>query len=229
MPDSDDASHGTETTESDVDTAASGADAGESAQTEDYSHLFRGEGVVSDVDLRVDVADNFMRYIAGNEQIEVEVDGAMVDGPVTLTRGARTRRAGRYQRFTHHEEMVAAGERVVETVHGGVEQRAAFAAEAIVGGAYTNTIAGPYLRLAGWVDFLAWGGWAEVDTVRAELSLLMIRSHVAYAHAAGARLLMASRLVDDFQNRTENWAMSTDTTTTYTDTGAPGGGVDNEA
>ena len=86
-------------------------------------------------------------------------------------------------------------------------RQAVFAAEAIVGGAYTNTIAGPYLRLAGWVDFLAWGGWAEVDTIRAELSLLMIRSHVGYAHAAGVRLLMASRLVDDFQNRTENWSV----------------------
>ena len=208
---------------------ADSEDDSKEAESKDYSHLFRGEGVVSDVDLRVDVAHNFHRYVAGNEEIEVDVHGLRVDASIAITRGARTRHVGSYERFTHHEEMVMVGERVVETVHGGVHQKAAFAAEAIVGGAYTNTIAGPYLRLAGWVDFLAWGGWAEIDAIRAELSLLMIRSHVGYAHAAAVRLTMASRLVDDFQNRTENWALSSDSTTTYTDTGAPGGGVDNEA
>jgi len=196
---------------------------------EDYSHLFRMEGLVLDVDLRVDVAENFSRYVAGNEDIELDSDTVLASESITVTRGARTRRAGAYQRHTHEEEILAIGERYTETVHGGVHQKALFAAEAIVGGAYTNTIAGPYLRLAGWVDFLAWGGWAEVDMIRSELSLLMIRSHVGYAHAAGVRMVVASRLVDDFWNRTENFMMMSDKTGAYNDTGAPGGGITNEA
>ena len=215
---------------SDTGDGDGGAETAEStADAEDYSHLFRSEGLVSDVDLRVDVADSFNRYVAGNEHIEVDAFGLYVDAPIVVSRGSRTRHVDSYKRVTLHEEMVMARERITETVHGGVHQKALFAAEAIVGGAYTNTIAGPYLRAAGWVDFLAWGGWAEIDTIRAELSLLMIRSHVGYAHAAGARLIMASRLVDDFQNRNETFAVSSIQTTTYTDAGAPGGGITNEA
>ena len=197
--------------------------------SEDYSHLFRSEGLVLDVDLRVDVAENFSRYVGGNEDIELDSDTILAGESVTITRGARTRHVGEYKRYTYWEEMLAIGERYTETVHGGVHQKALFAAEAIVGGAYTNTIAGPYLRLAGWVDFLAWGGWAEVDLIRSELSLLMIRSHVGYAHAAGVRMVGASRLVDDFWNRTENFTLFSDKTGAYNDTGAPGGGITNEA
>ena len=196
---------------------------------EDYSHLFRSEALVSDVDLRVDVADNFSRYVAGNEDIELDSDTVLAGESMTIVRGARTRHVGDYKRTTYWEEMLAIGERYTETVHGGVHQKALFAAEAIVGGAYTNTIAGPYLRLAGWVDFLAWGGWAEVDLIRSELSLLMIRSHVGYAHAAGLRFTAASRLVDDFQNRIENFIYMQDNTGAYTDSGAPGGGLTNES
>ena len=196
---------------------------------EDYSHLFRSEALVSDVDLRVDVADNFSRYVAGNEDIELDSDTVLAGESMTIVRGARTRHVGDYKRTTYWEEMLAIGERYTETVHGGVHQKALFAAEAIVGGAYVNTIAGPYLRLAGWVDFLAWGGWAEVDLIRSELSLLMIRSHVAYAHAAGLRFTAASRLVDDFQNRIENFIYMQDNTGAYTDSGAPGGGLTNES
>ena len=206
----------------------SGADAAD-AGGDDYSHLFRSEALVSDVDLHVDVAANFSRYVAGNEDIEVDTDTVVARGPMTITRGARTRHVGAYKRSTYWEEMVAIGERYEETVHGGVHQKALFAAEAIVGGAYTNTIAGPYLRLAGWVDFLAWGGWAEVDVIRSEMSLLMIRSHIGYAHIAGVRATAASRLVDDFWNRTENFATLCDNTGAYNDVGAPGGGITNEA
>ena len=152
---------------------------------EDYSHLFRSEVLLSDVDLQVDVAASFTRLVAGDEQIEVDADRMRTRGTMTLVRGARIRHAGRYERIVEREEVVVPSQRVTETVHGGVEQRAKFAAEAMIGGAYLNTMAGPYTRLAGWVDYLAWGGWAEVDTVRTEIALTMIRSHVGYAHAAG--------------------------------------------
>ena len=201
----------------------------ETTGNEDYSHLFRREGMVSDVDLRVDVADNLTRFVAGDEDIEVQVDSAEVEGSMQFVRGARTRIVDEYERITHHEEMHTIAESVVETVLGSVIQKARFAAESIVGGAYVNTIAGPYLRLAGWMDYLVWGGWAEVDTIRAELAMLMIRSHVGYAHVAAVRMTAASRLVDDFQNRSETFAFFSESGATHMDTGAPGGGVTNEA
>ena len=211
-------------------TDAAQAEAADSTSgAEDYSHLFRREGIVAEADLRVDVAHNFARFVAGDEEITVDVDESVADASMSLSRGARTRVVGDLKRTVIRQETLMVGERIDETVHGGVHQMAKFAAEAMVGGAYTNTIAGPYLRTAGWVDFLAWGGWAEVDMVRAELSLLMIRSHVGYAHAAGVRATAASRLIDDFQNRTETFGIFNESGAIYTDAGAPGGGITNEA
>ena len=215
------------------DTAAdqvdSEANEAEDEETKDYSHLFRRESLVSAVDLRLDVADSFSRLVAGDEDIDLDVDELVADAPIIVSRGARSRHVGEYRRTTGREEIVTIGKRIDETVHGGVHQKALFAAESIVGGAYANTIAGPYLRLAGWTDFLAWGGWAEVDVVRAELSLLMIRSHYAYAHAIGARTTMASRLIDDFQVRTETFGTLSESGLSYSETGSPGGGVTNLA
>lgn len=212
-----------------ADQNGSEANEAEDEETKDYSHLFRRETLVSAVDLRLDVADRFSRLVAGDEDIDLDVDELVVDAPVTVSRGARSRRVGKYRRTTGHEEIVTIGRRYDETVHGGVHQKAKFAAEAIVGGAYVNTIAGPYLRAAGWSDYLVWGGWAEADLVRAELSLLMLRSHFAYAHAIGARSTMASRLIDDFQTRTETFGTLTESGLSYSDAGSPGGGVTNHA
>lgn len=196
---------------------------------EDYSHLFRNEVLVSDVDLRVEVAETFGRYVSGSERIEVKDHRVFADESVTMTRGARTRHVGEYERHTHGDELVGIGERYVETVHGSVHQKAPLSTEAMIGGAYVNTVAGPYLRIAGWVDFLAWGGWAEVDLNRAELSQLMARSLVGYAHAAAVRVTVASTLFDDFTARVENFAILSDKSGTYTDLATPGGGVTNEA
>ena len=202
---------------------------GDVVEAKDYTHLFRSESLVSAVDLRVDVADSYSRLVAGDEDVDLDVDELVADAPITVSRGARTRRAREYKRTTGHEEVVTVGQRIDETVHGGVHQKVRFAAEAMVGGAYANTIAGPYLRLAGWSDYLAWGGWAEVDLVRAELSWLMLRSHFAYAHAMVIRSTSASRLIDDFQTRTETFATLAESGFLYSDAGSPGGGVTNSA
>ena len=212
-----------------ADQNSAGTPEHDDAQAKDYTHLFRSESLVSAVDLRVDVADSYSRLVAGDEDVDLDVDELVADAPITLSRGARTRRVGKYRRSTGHEEVVAVRQRIDETVHGGVHQKVRFAAEAMVGGAYANTIAGPYLRLAGWSDFLAWGGWAEVDLVRAELSLLMLRSHFAYAHAMVIRSTLASRLIDDFQARTETFATLSESGVLYSDAGSPGGGVTNSA
>lgn len=212
-----------------IDNTSAGAAEGDAAEAQDYTHLFRSESLVSAVDLRVDVADSYTRLVAGDEDVDLDVDELVADAPVTVSRGARTRRVGSYTRTTGHEEVITVGRQIDETVHGGVHQKVRFAAEAIVGGAYAHTVAGPYLRLAGWSDFLAWGGWAEVDLVRAELSLLMLRSHFSYAHAMAVRSTLAARLIDDFQMRTETFATLAETGCLYSDAGSPGGGVTNTA
>ena len=198
-------------------------------ESQDYSHLLRSEGLVSDADLRADVADEYARNIVGDEEISLESSEFKTRGTMTFSRGARSRTVGKYTRTTDNDEILLIGDRVEETVAGGVHLKAKVSAEALIGGAYVNTIAGPYLRIAGWADFLVWGGWAEVDIVRAELSALMIRSHVGYAHAAGIRLTMAARLIDDFQTRTEYFGVLGQSGTTHQEAGAPGGGINNEA
>ena len=200
----------------------------------DYSHgfanLFRNESLVSNVDLRVEAAKHYSRFVVGDEEVSVEDAIFGTNGSMGIDRGSRDRTAGSYEQLTVDSEvMLAATESVEETVEGGVHVMAAFGAEAMVGGVYAHTIVGPYLRVAAWTDFLAWGGWAEADATRCELSLLMLRSHFGYAHTAGVRLTMAARLIDDFQTRQITKGALTITGTTYQELGDPSGGVQNEA
>ena len=215
--------------ESGEDDGASTAESDGNGQSRDFSHLFRSEGLVSDVDLRLEVARNYSKFVVGDEDISVDASIHGVNSAALVMRGSRDRSAGTYKQITDGEVMMDVGEEVRETVHGGVHVKAAFSAESIVGGAYANIITAAYLRVAAWTDFLAWGGWAEVDAIRCELSLLMIRSHVGYAHAAGIRVTAAARLIDDFQLRDEKFALYCPTAVNYVDTGAPGGGIYVEA
>ena len=197
---------------------------------QDTSHLFRSESLVSDADLRVDVAKSYLRFVGGDEEVSVKTATLGAGGSMTFDRGSRDRTAGSFEQLvTSSEVTMSVSDSVEETVEGGVDQKAAFSAEAIIGGAYAHTIVGgPYMRLAAWVDFMAWGGWAEADVTRVEISLLMIRSHFGYAHAAGLRLTMASRLIDDFQTRTMNKSALSISGTTYMEASDPAGGVQNE-
>ena len=203
-------------------------DPGQPAEA-DFSHLFRSEGLVSDVDLRVDVAKNYSRYVAGDEEVSVRTSLHGAGASMAFVRGSRNRTAGSFEQVTDNDVMMNVVNSVEETVEGGVHLKANFSAEGMVGGAYVNTIAGVYLRLAAWVDFLAWGGWSDVDAIRCELSLLMIRSHFLYAHAAGVRVTMAARLIDDFQIRSLHHGAFTISGATYLEAGDPAGGIHNEA
>ena len=205
------------------DTAAAGG------ESRDYSHLFREESLVSDADLRADVARNFTRTVFGDEDVSLLTSEFHSRESTAFTRGSRSRTVEEYERTTDNEETMFIKEEVREDVSGGVHLMAAQSAESMIGGMYVNTIAGAYLRLAGWVDSLVWGGWAEADAIRAELSALMIRSHLGYAHAAGVRATVASRIVDDFQIRTENFGVFSESGNTYQDMGMPGAGVVNES
>ena len=78
-----------------------------------------------------------------------------------------------------------------EEVHGGVAVEFGMESEAIMGGGYLGTVLGPFMRLCGWSDFMACGGWAEADVARIEVGNLMVRSMWNYAHAAGVRSIAA--------------------------------------
>ena len=82
------------------------SDTEQSGGANDYSHLFQGERVVSDVELRVDVANSFSRYVAGDEDVELEVDSTQTPVTATFYRGARTRVVGSHQRTTGQDETI---------------------------------------------------------------------------------------------------------------------------
>ena len=87
------------------------------------------------------------------------------------------------------QELVLAATSVDEVVHGKVTLTARYGAEAMVGGSYTNVVTGGLMRVAGWVDLMAWGAWVELDVARVEIAALMVRSYLGYAHAALVRIV----------------------------------------
>ena len=192
----------------------------------DISHLFRREGAVSVADLRVDVAGNVSRTIADDETIALETKTLHARGNFSVARASRTREVeGDYERHVEEAETLMIGAAVDEQVDGGVDYTAQLDADHIVGGAYVNTIAGPYLRIAAWADFLCWGGWLEADVARIEVAGVMIRSYMSLAHAAGARVTAANKLVDDFLNRTETFGTLVTAHGQILNLSSPGGGT----
>ena len=195
----------------------------------DATRIFRSEALVTDTDLRVDVADSLRRNVLGDETVETSEHSTHIRGNYSQIAGERDRTAGSYERSTDNEEMYLIDGSYTERVGGRMTIRATLSAESMVGGTYTNTITGAYLRIAGWVDLMVWGGWMEADLIRAELAGLMIRSHVAFAHAALVRLSVASRYIDDLTNRIEHFGLFSSNEQVYVSAGVPGGGMDNEA
>ena len=188
--------------------------------------LLRAEGLVSNAALRVDVAGTLSRLIGDDESVALNSQSAHARGDYEITRGRRSRRVdGTYERSVEDADLYAIGSVIEERVDGAVDVRARVESEIILGGAYVNTIAGAYLRVAAWADFLAWGGWVEADLARVEIAGLMVRSHKAYGHVAGARLVCASSIVDDFTTRTESFGVLNDNALTRFDLGSPGGGI----
>ncbi len=192
----------------------------------EIARLFRREVLVSEADLRVDAAARIDRGAAGDDDTKLEDARTHVRGDASEHFGDRERHvAGKYERSVGGSDQFLVGERYEERLEGGVDYRASLESEAIVGGAYAGVVAGPCLRLSGWVDYLAWGGWAEADAARVEIAGVMVRSHLAYCHFAGARIVRASSLIDDFATRIENFAAGAETYGTAIHIGAPGSGV----
>jgi len=188
--------------------------------------LLRAEGLVSNAALRVDVAGTLSRLIGGDESVALDSQTVHARGDYAISRGRRSRRVdGTYERSVDKEELYRIESVIEERVDGAVDVHTSMESGIIVGGAYVNTIAGAYLRVTAWTDFLAWGGWVEADLVRIEIAGLMMRSHMTYGHVAGARLVSASSIVDDFTTRTESFGALNDNAVTRFDLGSPGGGI----
>lgn len=197
--------------------------------SERMSRIFRSETFVTHADRRVDTASRLDRLALGNETIEVDSVATHVRGHLSQRYAERDREAGSYKRTTDNEEAFQVSTRFREAARGGYRIRAKFSAEAMIGGAYTQTVTSGYLRMAAWIDFMAWIGWLEVDAIRLELAACMVRSHIGYAHLAGVRMCIASRIVDDYTNRTEQHLILNESGVTFKSVGAPGGGTVNEA
>ena len=195
----------------------------------DVTKIFRSETLVTDTDLRVDVADSLRRTVIGNETIDTKSHSTHVRGDFSQMAGERDRTVGSYDRSTDNDESYLINGSYKEEVGGRMTIKAVQSAEALIGGTYTNTVTGAYLRIAAWCDLMVWGGWLEADLIRTEIAGLMIRSHVTFAHTAAVRLTVASRLVDDLTHRVESFGLFTDYEDVYISAGCPGGGVDNES
>ena len=194
--------------------------------TSGLERLLRSEGLVSNAALRVDIAGTLSRLIGDDESVALNRRSVHARGDYEISRGRRSRRVdGTYERSVGEADLYAIGSVMEERVDGAVDVHASLESEIIMGGAYINTIAGAYLRVTAWADFLAWGGWVEADLARVEIAGFMIRSHMAYGHVAGARLVLASSIVDDFTTRTESFGVLNDNTLTRFDLGSPGGGI----
>ena len=57
----------------------------------------------------------------------------------------------------------------------------------------------------------------------------MIRAHFAYAHIAVVRRILASRMVDEYVNRSESYGILDNIGVFEISTGGPNSGIDNEA
>lgn len=192
---------------------------------ENFSKYFRAETLVTETDLRVDVANSLYRTVLGDETVDTVTYETHLRGDFAEMAGERDRTADSYERSTDNTETLVIDGSCTETVDGRMTVRAALSAESLVGGTYTNAITGAYLRLAAWCDQMAWGGWLEADLVRSEIAGMMIRSHVAYAHAAVARISCAGRIVDDLSYRLEHFDLFVPCHTVYNSVGVPGSGV----
>lgn len=219
-------------------------DQGNGAETQDGgspsvdpARLFRQECLISDVDLRVDIAYEIQKTVIGGESVELQ--DKIVNGKANFSyaRGGReTVVRGSYTRDVTGDESYAMGvigaarpATLTETVSGGVNMILEGEHEAILGGAYLNTLIGAYLRTCVWSDGLFWGGWVETDVVRVEMAALSIRSYMGYAHVNGARVVLAHAYIDDYMVRTEIFGAFIDRETMKADVCPPGSGTTLEA
>lgn len=196
----------------------------------DPSRIFRNEVMMSDADLRIEVAKEINRTISGDEVINLEEKTIRSQSMGEITRAGRKRVVGgTYTKKVQYQETMMIGQSIKEEVNGGVLLNAQQESQAIVGGLYTGTFVGPYVRICAMGDFLCWGGYVEADLSRIEIAGAQIRAYTFFACAVGARISKHSRYIDDTcLNRVETIGALTDTTTQVSSIGTPGAGQDME-
>ena len=176
--------------------------------------ILREEALVTDGELRVEVARVLQRSVTGDEDVKLYEKKISTRGAWSMTRASRSQTVeADYRQRTARTEILMFDGSYTETVEGGVYQNASVEAEHIVGGAYTGNWFGPILRTVAFCDFLAWGGWADADATRIEIAGLSIRAYMGYAHAAALRVIKAGALIDDWQARTETFGTFVDNQT----------------
>ncbi|MCY3565434.1 MAG: hypothetical protein OXH27_04560 [Gammaproteobacteria bacterium] len=197
-----------------------------SGEEEAYSRILREEALVTDGELRLELARVLDRSIAGGEDVLLYGKFAQFRCDLQISRLSRTTVVnGAYDRHSHKTELFKLTGSVSETIDGPVVQMAQVESESIVGGSYVGLWVGPHVRTAAYCDFLAWGGWASVDTTRIEIGGLSIRSYMGFVGAVGLRMFRATSLIDDWIMRTENFGTFVDNQTESTFLGAPGAGT----
>ena len=191
----------------------------------DDDTLFRKEGLISEVDLRVDVTRNMSRTVKGEESIKLSEDKSIHSrGNYTVTRASRTRRVGGdYERsIATADNYTITGGQIFEQVDNGVNYVARQEQQIIMAGPYVNTVAGPAMHIGAWLDALIWGGYMEADGVRIELSATAVRSYMTSAHVSAMRIMRTNRLMYDIGTQTFNTTTKVKRRETYILVGTPG-------
>ena len=177
-----------------------------------------GNLLISDGDVKIEVAKAVQRHVDGDLHIDLKGSSeSLFCGDLQTVRKWRKRVVhGSYKRHSGKSDMIMVTRKYKEVVVGGVHQHASVEGESIIGGAYVANHIGLFMRITAFADFMAWGGWAEVDAMRVELCMVGIRSYMGYAHAAIGKQILAGNLFDDWMNRTENFGSLNETHTKVT-------------
>ena len=124
-----------------------------------FSDLFRSEAAISQVDLRLEVADRIERYVHEDEDIELTEKLVHAWDDLSFVCGSRTRTVeGNYERITDTTDIFLLDhDSFNEEVRNGTSVHATLESEVIMGGGYLGTVLGPFLKICAWNDFLRVG------------------------------------------------------------------------
>lgn len=188
-------------------------------------HLVRNEGLITDLDLRVDAAEEVRRTINGDAHVSLHEKKLNYRGDLVYLAGERDRQVvGRYERYSRHSEIFSLSSRYQEKIYGPINYHIKVSADVLMAGAYSCVNLGAFLRICAWADGMVWGGWLDADLTRIELFGVALRSEMLYAHVAGFRGIASGGYVDDWLNRFELYGIELDSHVTRVDLHSPGSG-----
>lgn len=192
-------------------------------------NIFRAETMVTDVDLRLDVAARMLR-VADSEDIEVDERDVRVFGNMANIRGGREIVVdGDYARKVVQSNMTMLNKGYVkEEVRGATREQFSVESEAIMAGGFVAFNAGPCQRMLAMSDQLCWGGWVEVDGTRVDIAKFAFRTFIAYNHNVGIRMTRGHNYIDDYSIRRERFGTLRDEQKRSVHSGMPGSDLKQE-